>query len=1031
MVSWTPPALRLQQLQWRLSDGAAELPGWCEAWRAQPRFATYFLSRLTVQKQLRLLQMMREAALETNVWHFNCAIAGCEEAWQQALQLLRFMVQSQVRSDSTSLNSLSHALSAESTAWHLAVTAMVRARQQAAKVEVRCLTALAASLPNWPTALGLMCTAEEPADGIAWTAVVQGKDLPWSLALRLLCWMAQARLRADAVLHRACGDAVERRGAWPLALRVAAWRRGGALLNRVMAGMAKRGQWEAALHRGFCDGIKADAVPDEFTLSCLLDALQPMSLWSRAFLVARDAASRSLRTDLISHNSLLSCALSKWPWAVQQLQRQRPDPLSYGFAWQPKVAAAMAISCQKKDAETSVGSVGLRLATRRASGGSRMLGSSSQVPDFGRGWPHPELLEGHLPQRLAESFQRGLRFASESLNYGTSTNSFRFGHPEFLKGLAGFLSQHYGAPVEPSCLMTTGGASMGVDLAMRSFRGSGGVCVFEEPTYYLSFNMARDQGLECRSVPMYQDGMDLDRLEEMCMEGNVRMVYTIPVHHNPTGYTMGNAKRQRLIELARKYDFMVVADEAYQLLNFGSPDVRPLYFHDSADDPRVVSVGTFSKLIGPGVKVGWLQADARLLKRMATVGYVESGGNPVTFSSMALLHFMTSGQLDEHIAYVSGELSQRCQWLCRNLRELDLEVYEPRGLELKGRSAISTYKIRKAPRCQRHCGSPKMILHGCGCACLDGCAKGKQVEAIDPKGSMQVDYLMENLGPEASDSEESHPSAISPDWAFSDRKSYQALLKENQSERIVFLGSFEGLFQKGLPVVCSFPGAYGSAWNFLTTQSKDAESKLRTSCIFLPDKDAPGFGEHILTGDNGSACHCMHLYGQPQDFGCAWYKLWMRKTLQAVEKDCDLIVVTKADGSLGTSQHAEARFLEQGGHVYCRMNISEFVLFHADDAPESDKTRIARDLQERMEKCKRAKDINREKVKEIRAPFQPSYSSLHALWHHVVPKRISMKVAWWGKSSPNQTGVLEEPSHSQRPKDLSIFSRMMSNDTRP
>ena len=63
-----------------------------------------------------------------------------------------------------------------------------------------------------------------------------------------------------------------------------------------------------------------------------------------------------------------------------------------------------------------------------------------------------------------------------------------------------------------------------------------------------------------------------------------------------------------------------------------------------------------------------------------------------------------------------------------------------------------------------------------------------------------------------------------------------------------------------------------------------------------------------------------------EDFGCAWYKLWMRKTLQAVEKDCDLIVVTKGDGSLGTSQQAEARFLEQGGHVYCQMNIREFLL---------------------------------------------------------------------------------------------------------
>eukprot|EP00438_Fugacium_kawagutii_P014978 Skav220237 [mRNA] locus=scaffold4245:92187:92912:- [translate_table: standard] len=178
---------------------------------------------------------------------------------------------------------------------------------------------------------------------------------------------------------------------------------------------------------------------------------------------------------------------------------------------------------------------------------------------------------------------------------------------------------------------------------------------------------------------MYKDGMDLDRLEELCVAGNVRMVYTIPVHHNPTGYTMGNPKRQRLVELARKYDFMVVADEAYQLLNFGKAEVKPLYYHDCPDDPRVISVGTFSKLIGPGVKVGWLQAHPSLLKRMAAAGYVTSGGNPVMFSSMALLHFMASGQLAQHIAEVSRELSERCQLLCQSLRDLGLEAYEPRG----------------------------------------------------------------------------------------------------------------------------------------------------------------------------------------------------------------------------------------------------------------------------------------------------------------------------------------------------------------
>ena len=314
--------------------------------------------------------------------------------------------------------------------------------------------------------------------------------------------------------------------------------------------------------------------------------------------------------------------------------------------------------------------------------GPRLMSSQAVLTstDFGRGWPHPELLQGELPQQLAESFQHGLHFASESLNYGDAKgSSFRFGHPKFLEALAGFLSQQYDADVEAETLMASGGASMGIDLAMRSFATEGQVCIFEEPTYYLSFNMAKDAGMIPRSVPMYQDGMDLERLEEVCIEGNVGMVYTIPVHHNPTGYTMQNWKRQKLMDLARKYHFMVVADEAYQLLNFGAPEVKPLYYHDDPMDPRVVSVGTFSKLIGPGVKVGWIQAHPKLLKKITQVGYLASGGNPVTFSSMALLHLITSGRLAEHIRNISQQLSERCELLCRSLHRVDPELYVPRG----------------------------------------------------------------------------------------------------------------------------------------------------------------------------------------------------------------------------------------------------------------------------------------------------------------------------------------------------------------
>lgn len=303
--------------------------------------------------------------------------------------------------------------------------------------------------------------------------------------------------------------------------------------------------------------------------------------------------------------------------------------------------------------------------------------------DFIKGWPHPELLEGSdLRKALLESFAKNIELSGQSLNYGDKDNgAYMLGHPSFLKGLAKFLEERYEAPVDWKTLMSTAGSSMGTDLAIRTHCQASDLAVVEEPTYYLSFTMIRDRGMSLLGVPIQDDGMDLDALEKHLEEqgGKIKLVYTVPVHHNPTGITMCNAKRERLVALARKYRFIIAADEAYQLLNFEPSGVKPLFYHDDPADPRVISVGTLSKLIGPGVKVGWVQAHPALLKPLTNVGFVDSGNNPVIFSSMNLLHFVESGNLGKHIDFVSKDLGKRCALMCQKLREVGLEVTQPKG----------------------------------------------------------------------------------------------------------------------------------------------------------------------------------------------------------------------------------------------------------------------------------------------------------------------------------------------------------------
>eukprot|EP00439_Symbiodinium_sp_Y106_P008514 s5217_g1.t1 len=155
-------------------------------------------------------------------------------------------------------------------------------------------------------------------------------------------------------------------------------------------------------------------------------------------------------------------------------------------------------------------------------------GAAAQPQDFIKGWPHPELLSrADLRAALTESFKQGLELSEQSLNYGDAVNgAYMLGHPRFLQGLAKFLEGQYQTSVDPKTLMSTVGASMGTDLAFRAHGKAGDICVFEDPTYFLAFTMARNSGLELKGVPMHEDGMDLDALERVCSEsgGKVKFV---------------------------------------------------------------------------------------------------------------------------------------------------------------------------------------------------------------------------------------------------------------------------------------------------------------------------------------------------------------------------------------------------------------------------------------------------------------------------------------------------------------------------
>lgn len=262
----------------------------------------------------------------------------------------------------------------------------------------------------------------------------------------------------------------------------------------------------------------------------------------------------------------------------------------------------------------------------------------------------------------------------------------------FRAGLANFLTSRYGFEVDPERLFSTGSTSQALTLVCTAFARSGDLVLVEEPTYFLALRIFRDYGLRVRSVPMDEDGIRLDALEEAIERERPAFLYVIPTFHNPTAVTLSLERRRRLVELARFHDLLVVADDAYQILDHGSH--APTALAAWIDEAKVVSLGSFSKILGPGLRLGWAQGSQPLLSALGGAGVLASGGcaNPVVGACVAeLLH---SGFQARHLDRLNAAYAERAAALTAALRRhLPNASFGPSGggyfvwLRLPGRDA--------------------------------------------------------------------------------------------------------------------------------------------------------------------------------------------------------------------------------------------------------------------------------------------------------------------------------------------------------
>ena len=245
-----------------------------------------------------------------------------------------------------------------------------------------------------------------------------------------------------------------------------------------------------------------------------------------------------------------------------------------------------------------------------------------------------------------------------------------------------FFSRDHATPFGADGFVLTNGAAGAIDLVCSALLDPGDVVITEVPTFSGSLRTMRGHQAEIVGVHMDEDGLLVDQVEATIEEleragKRIKLIYTIPTFHNPTGITMSMERREQLVELAARKEIFILEDTAYNELYFGA-DLVPTV-SAVADGHGVITAGTFSKVIATGLRVGWVQAQPDLINAIMPARF-DMGNSPLLHRM--IYEYMVSGELEQHIGIMRGIYRDKMRTLVDTLRDL-CEPYstlrEPKG----------------------------------------------------------------------------------------------------------------------------------------------------------------------------------------------------------------------------------------------------------------------------------------------------------------------------------------------------------------
>ena len=305
----------------------------------------------------------------------------------------------------------------------------------------------------------------------------------------------------------------------------------------------------------------------------------------------------------------------------------------------------------------------------------KLLGKPGII-SFAGGFPDPALFDAE-----------GIRLSTAAvladhpgpvLQYGATE-----GYPPLREAVSAFMKGK-GATVAPDGLIVTTGSQQALDLIGKTMISPGDKVIVEGPTFLATIQCFRLYGADLVSAPIDADGVRVDVLEQLIDQHQPKLVYLIPTFGNPSGATLTLERRKRVLEIAARTQTLIVEDDPYSELYFGTPPPPSmLALSDGVPGSRdwLAHCGSFSKILSPGLRVGWLIAPPALLA-MATMCKQFSDAHTSNLTQATAAHYLTLKRMDAALAVVRKTYSERAQVMAGCLRrELGaaIEFNQPHG----------------------------------------------------------------------------------------------------------------------------------------------------------------------------------------------------------------------------------------------------------------------------------------------------------------------------------------------------------------